>query len=312
MNQLRSIPSDGLEELIPIREVSRLTGVNPVTLRAWERRYGLITPTRTEGGHRLYSFTDVETVRTILMWIERGVAVGKVGKILAGVQVSDEASQGFGRLMDSSGHQAWQLQIRQAVNDFDEPRLDQVYGQIFSFYPLTVAFEDVLMPVWHDLALRHASFGQASEWLFLDSFLRARVLQRLQRARGAGTQRVLMVAMPGECLELELWVAALAMSAEHGMISVLAMGQPLEELSLVCSKMEPDALVLYSNQAPASDLRKRLMRLGSGLKCPLYLAGKAADIAQEELEGTFIGLLGSDGLLMQRRLQQFLVGQLDT
>ena len=28
------------EELFPIREVSRLTGVNPVTLRAWERRYG--------------------------------------------------------------------------------------------------------------------------------------------------------------------------------------------------------------------------------------------------------------------------------
>jgi hypothetical protein len=34
------------EEFFPIREVSRLTGVNPVTLRAWERRYGLIQPTR--------------------------------------------------------------------------------------------------------------------------------------------------------------------------------------------------------------------------------------------------------------------------
>ena len=41
------------EELFPIREVARLTGVNPVTLRAWERRYGLIQPTRTESGHRL-------------------------------------------------------------------------------------------------------------------------------------------------------------------------------------------------------------------------------------------------------------------
>ncbi|MBF4212988.1 MerR family DNA-binding transcriptional regulator, partial [Pseudomonas donghuensis] len=40
------------EELFPIREVARLTGVNPVTLRAWERRYGLIQPTRTESGHR--------------------------------------------------------------------------------------------------------------------------------------------------------------------------------------------------------------------------------------------------------------------
>src|SRR5471032_2928972 len=71
------------EELFPIREVSRLTGVNPVTLRAWERRYGLIQPTRTESGHRLYANADIETVNRILDWIERGVAVSKVGKILA-------------------------------------------------------------------------------------------------------------------------------------------------------------------------------------------------------------------------------------
>ncbi|ORC53319.1 helix-turn-helix-type transcriptional regulator, partial [Pseudomonas floridensis] len=71
------------QELYPIREVARLTGVNPVTLRAWERRYGLIQPTRTDSGHRLYSQSDIDTVRSILDWIERGVAVSKIGKILA-------------------------------------------------------------------------------------------------------------------------------------------------------------------------------------------------------------------------------------
>src|SRR5690349_19228014 len=74
------------EELFPIREVARLTGVNPVTLRAWERRYGLVVPTRTESGHRLYSLTDIERVRSILGWIERGVAVSKIGRILAKTQ----------------------------------------------------------------------------------------------------------------------------------------------------------------------------------------------------------------------------------
>ena len=80
-----NLPLDtpGSYELFPIREVSRLTGINPVTLRAWERRYGLIQPTRTESGHRLYSKADIETVNRILGWIERGVAVSKVGKILA-------------------------------------------------------------------------------------------------------------------------------------------------------------------------------------------------------------------------------------
>ena len=43
----------------------------------------LIQPTRTESGHRLYSMADIEKVRSILGWIDRGVAVSKVGKILA-------------------------------------------------------------------------------------------------------------------------------------------------------------------------------------------------------------------------------------
>ena len=49
--------SDSIDQnaLYPIREVARLTGINPITLRAWERRYNLIEPVRTESGHRLSS-----------------------------------------------------------------------------------------------------------------------------------------------------------------------------------------------------------------------------------------------------------------
>ncbi|HPB76338.1 MAG TPA: MerR family transcriptional regulator, partial [Chromatiaceae bacterium] len=69
--------------LYPIRTVSRRTGVPSVTLRAWERRYGLITPTRTEKGHRLYTEADIERVRQVLALIEQGVGVGQVGPFLA-------------------------------------------------------------------------------------------------------------------------------------------------------------------------------------------------------------------------------------
>lgn len=69
--------------LYPIRTVSRLTGVPPVTLRAWERRYRLITPSRTEKGHRLYTEDDIQRVRQVLELLERGVGVGQVGSFLA-------------------------------------------------------------------------------------------------------------------------------------------------------------------------------------------------------------------------------------
>jgi MerR family transcriptional regulator, light-induced transcriptional regulator len=300
------------DELLPIRDVSRITGVNPITLRAWERRYGLIAPTRTEGGHRLYAQADIDTIRSIRGWIERGVPVSKVGRILAATRDQDAKTSGPRSVIDSAGHRALQDRLRHAALEFNECSLDLLLAQAFSAYPLSSAYEDVLLPVWHDFAARNDAYGQVSEWLFFDSFLRARTLQRLLSAHGAGGQRVVLASMPGTCRELELWVAALLMSSPHTVISTLAPDQPLEELSLVCGKIRPNALVLFSNQTPTSDLPRRLIKLGLGLGCPMALAGETADMAQEDFKGSPVACLGSDGILMRERLQLFLAGKLDT
>lgn len=70
------------ETLLAIGELARRTSVNPVTLRAWERRYGLLKPQRTAKGHRLYPEEQVERVQTILSWLERGASVGQVRELL--------------------------------------------------------------------------------------------------------------------------------------------------------------------------------------------------------------------------------------
>ncbi|MEW8236866.1 MAG: MerR family transcriptional regulator, partial [Candidatus Thiodiazotropha taylori] len=62
----------------PIRKVSELTGINPVTLRAWERRYGLIKPERTPKGHRLYTDDHIHLIRQIMDFIDQGISIGQV------------------------------------------------------------------------------------------------------------------------------------------------------------------------------------------------------------------------------------------
>ena len=300
-------------ELFPIREVARLTGINPVTLRAWERRYGLIQPTRTESGHRLYSQADIDEVRSILGWIERGVAVSKVGKILARSHSLKTPAASADRPQAANEWKEWQQQVRRALHAFDEQRLEQIYGQVFSSYPMVVVFQDVMMPVWQQLLLRQDEFGQVSEWLMLDSFLRARTLQRLQSIRYQGQEHtVLLAAVPGQCRELELLVAALMMASSDIAVQVLAPGQPLEELGLVCEKLAPQAMVLFSNRLPTPETPQRLRKLGLTLDCPLMLAGDASELVQDALAGTEVVCLGSDGRLMQRRLQQYLAGHMDT
>ncbi|PKQ40604.1 helix-turn-helix-type transcriptional regulator [Pseudomonas sp. YY-1] len=300
------------EELFPIREVSRLTGVNPVTLRAWERRYGLIQPTRTDSGHRLYSQADIDAVRSILAWIERGVAVSKVGSILAKSASSRSVATPAYNDVVSDDWSQWQDQLRSALQNFDESRLERVYGQIFSCYPLQVVFQSIFMPVWQELLLRQDEVGQRGEWLMLDGFLRGRCWQRLQLGRDDSRERVLLVALPGHCRELELLVAALLLGNQDVDVAVMGPGVPMADLALVCERMQPQALVVFSNQPPGDEFPRQLARLALGLECPVLLAGDSADLAEESLAGSPIACLGNEGRLMQRRLQQFLAGHLDT
>jgi DNA-binding transcriptional MerR regulator len=300
------------EDLFPIREVARVTGVNPVTLRAWERRYGLIQPTRTESGHRLYSLGDIEKVRSILAWIERGVAVSKVGKILARTESVQPASRFISPHLVRADYAQWQQLVAEAVGNFDDVELDRVYGQIFSSYTAPVVFQDILMPLWRALLQRQHEFGQTSEWLFFDGFLRSRVMQRLLLKRETSSRRVLVSAIAGQCRELELLVTTLFISRAEVDVRVMTVGQPFDELTLICQKIKPLALVLVSNHAPAAELPKRLNKLAMSLDCPVMLAGDASDLAQESLAGSSIACLGNEGMLMRQRLRQFLAGNLDT
>jgi DNA-binding transcriptional MerR regulator len=59
-----------------IGAVARRTGVAVTTLRAWESRYGVLRPGRTEGGHRLYSEEDVDRVLAVLRLTSQGWSVG--------------------------------------------------------------------------------------------------------------------------------------------------------------------------------------------------------------------------------------------
>ncbi len=66
-----------------IGEFAQLCGITPTTLRAWQRRYGLLKPMRTGGGHRLYSDDDVQQALKILDWVKKGVPVSQVKPLLA-------------------------------------------------------------------------------------------------------------------------------------------------------------------------------------------------------------------------------------
>ncbi|MDG6777166.1 MerR family transcriptional regulator [Thiomicrorhabdus sp. zzn3] len=130
------------EPLYPIREVSRLTGVNAITLRAWERRYGLVEPVRTPSGHRLYTYKHILRLKEALKLTEQGVPISRVKRLLdkAAKQQSDEKlspekkvvhglemqSEAFLEQLHQSNWHDLQKALDRLLSDFPEEQACQV------------------------------------------------------------------------------------------------------------------------------------------------------------------------------------------
>jgi DNA-binding transcriptional MerR regulator len=91
---------DGDPATMPIGEVARRTGMSVPTLRAWERRYGLLVPVRTAGGHRRYSEEDVRRVLAVLELVRQGGAVGAAARQVAGRRSAPPAVRPVDELRD--------------------------------------------------------------------------------------------------------------------------------------------------------------------------------------------------------------------
>src|ERR1051325_10259037 len=90
--------------LLRIGELSRRSGVSPELLRAWERRYELLTPSRSEGGLRLYSESDLERVRAMQRPLPPRVAAADAARPGRGLRLS--SARHLGRVRAIQRHPA--------------------------------------------------------------------------------------------------------------------------------------------------------------------------------------------------------------
>ena len=66
-----------------IKQASRLTGVSEASLRAWERRYGVVVPQRNESGYRLYDDEDLAAVSTMRRLVDAGWSPKEAGRAVS-------------------------------------------------------------------------------------------------------------------------------------------------------------------------------------------------------------------------------------
>jgi len=131
----------------PIRQLSARTQINTVTLRAWERRYGLLKPERTPKGHRLYSEKDVATIERILTLVARGVPIGKVKSLLEQNVAIDS------QVFETGDWLSAVSELKAAVETFSLNKVEHLLHKSFSNYPAPICSEQLLKPLFTGLSL---------------------------------------------------------------------------------------------------------------------------------------------------------------
>jgi len=286
MNEILTSP----EGLYPIRTVAGLTGINPVTLRAWERRYGLIKPKRTPKGHRLYSAQDVAQIQRILQLIDQGVAIGQIKNVMLSAPAgsgADVAEMLPGTIVQGSG--PWEQTIERimgAAARFDPGTLDAVYNDAMALYPLEPITRHLTLPLLRRLRERRfeTSAAEAQE-RFVRTYLRYKLGSRYHHQFHQTQGPKLMGAcLPGETSEVELLLFALA-ALTHG-YRVVSLGPdvPLAPLAKALQDSSCQALILFGNQEPEPlVVHTQLVELAANCRAPVFVSGEIAQRLTEPL-----------------------------
>jgi len=292
--------------MLPIRTVANLTGINPVTLRAWERRYNLITPQRTPKGHRLYTEADVELIRQVLELLDQGISISQVKPMLEQTPGQQKATS-----LAETGDvwKGYQQKMLHAVEQFDEHVLDSTYNDALSLYPVDVVNQRLVSPLLRIIGERwkERETGIAEEHFFsvyLRNKLGARIHHLNQRSRGP---LVILACLPGEYHEIGLLLFALATVNFGYRVLILGANTPLNQIPHVLEQRPCDGIVLSGSSRPSRGLfESELPELIGKCAIPVFIGGRTAAKHQQKIEATGAICLGESISAGLRSMSQLL------
>ena len=231
-----------VEELTyPLGAAARLTGLTPDTLRAWERRYGVVVPMRTAGGTRRYRAEDLDRLRLVKAAVDAGHRISDVAR-LDDEQLARVASGG-----EATDVADVPAAIVAALQQLDADEAERLIAlQLAALGPIRFAHQvaapllDHLGQAWAEGALCIASEHLATS--VLRSLLGAS-LRPTGRA-GANGKTIVFGTLPGERHEMGLLIAAITAASAGGRVLYLGPDLPVADLVTAVSTSNAGAVAI--------------------------------------------------------------------
>jgi DNA-binding transcriptional MerR regulator len=227
-----------------IGELGRRVGVAPETIRAWERRYSLLTPRRTAGGFRLYGDGDVARLRAMQSHVRSGLAPAEAARLVRDGVAPPPVAQ-LPAVQEAGAVEREAAALSEALERFDDTGANAAIDTLLGAFSVDVVVDRVLIPFLHELGERwergEITVGQEH---YASNLVRARLLGL---ARGWGRvngPRAVLACVPGEQHDLGLLCFGVALRDHGWRIDYLGADTPIETVGELVPRVSPAAVVL--------------------------------------------------------------------
>jgi len=278
-----------------IHRVAKLTGLSKDVIRVWERRYGLVKPSRSSNRYREYSDEEVALLRFVKNQMEQGATIGSlaaeghdslVARMRIATPVSAEDQKPHDRLLDD---------LMGALDPLDKAGFERRLNGAVAVIPFEEAVQRILLPLqrrigelWHDgrlsIAVEHYVTKIIQQKLFS-------VMNQLPVNEFG--PRILIACPEGETHEIGAQAVAYIAATKGCHVYYLGPNLPFSGLSTFCEQITPDLVLLslteVRSEAAALQQLQELEQLAT--RWSVAVGGQGARAMGDRLRDTKIELL---------------------
>jgi DNA-binding transcriptional MerR regulator/methylmalonyl-CoA mutase cobalamin-binding subunit len=270
-----------------IRLATRRSGLTPDVLRAWEKRYGVVEPGRSPGGHRLYSDADIDRLRLVKAAVNAGARIGNVASLplesLADLVAADRPPAAGSSEADA---ETFVTEALAAAESVDSTRLRIVLARAVATLSPERFLDEVAVRFLHRVGHRWADGKLTPGHEHLASqVLRQTAVDMLDALQPDGeAPRVVSAAPAGQRHHLGALLAAVSAAVEGWHATYLGGDLPAVHLGEMVNSVRADAVALsITSPADDSDTELRELRRVVGRAIPIVVGGQDARSLNETL-----------------------------
>jgi DNA-binding transcriptional MerR regulator/methylmalonyl-CoA mutase cobalamin-binding subunit len=245
-----------------IHRVAKLTNLSKDVIRVWERRFGLLKPTRGANRYRNYSDEDVALLRFLKEQLDAGGSIGELAKLgreelLGRTRASAPrvsfVDNTFSRLL---------RELLSTLNPFDRVIFEKRLNGAVAVVPFEEALHGILFPLqeqvgqlWHeghvDVAIEHYVTKQVQQKIFS-------AMNQLSVAEFGA--KVVVACPPGEEHDIAALTVAYRCRVRGCRVYYLGANVPVASLANLCGKVEPDLTIISFPLALSEDKAAELVQ----------------------------------------------------